>query len=232
MPQGVGRQADGIRLFRYCSAGQDQHAAASQRGYLIPQRLSLSLSEDYPGWSSRTVFTLKVTNSYHRCASTLDSNSICLWKSSFNKVKTNGVEPLRLMVNPPNNQACPLVPYMKWKPIQSAKGISTVSLSWSPTTRVVWPLPVRSSASKIEPGPQRTTVPSLEAISASPANMMEYWRRGAQCQSRKYPGAFLRKVTPAAFSMGVPSPQAPSVSRKASNGRSDSSMWDRPSSPV
>ena len=63
-----------------------------------------------------------------------------------------------------------------------ASGTSTESRGTSPTTRVIWPCPVRSSASTTSPGSIRAIVPSPTSISALPDSVMEYCRRGAQCQ--------------------------------------------------
>ena len=57
---------------------------------------------------------------------------------------------------------------------QSARGMVAVTRGTLPTTRVVWPLPVRSSARVTWPGPKRCTVPSPRPISTSPARLMTY----------------------------------------------------------
>ena len=57
-----------------------------------------------------------------------------------------------------------------------------------PTTRVTWPWPVRSSASRTSPGPKRLVEPSPTSISPSPSSVTTYCRPGAQCQSRHVVG--------------------------------------------
>ena len=67
-------------------------------------------------------------------------------------------------------------------PCQSA--VATVALTrGTPTDRVMWPLPVRSSANTTSPGPKRRIVPSPLPISIAPDRTKIYWRRGAMCQS-------------------------------------------------
>src|SRR6266581_319174 len=91
-----------------------------------------------------------------------------------------------------------------------------------PTTRVVCPCPVRSSAIFTSPGPRRWMVPSPRPISASPDRVMMYCRRGALCQSLKWPGAVERNTTPLAPWSAVNS---------GCDAKSSSSMCDSPSSP-
>src|SRR5215510_14249388 len=91
-----------------------------------------------------------------------------------------------------------------------------------PTTRVVWPCPVRSSAIFTSPGPRWWIVPSPKPISASPDKVMMYCRRGAVCQSLKEPGGVERNTTPFAPWSAVNS---------GCDARSSSSMCDSPSSP-
>jgi hypothetical protein len=92
-----------------------------------------------------------------------------------------------------------------------------------PTTRVVWPCPVWSSAIFISPGPRRWIVPSRRPMSAAPDRVMTYCRRGAVCQSRNVPGGVERNTTPVAPWRVVHS---------GWDARSSSSMCDSPSSPV
>src|SRR5207249_4678885 len=66
-----------------------------------------------------------------------------------------------------------------------SKWIVAVTRGTWPTTRVVCPCPVRSSAIFTSPGPRRWMVPSPKPISASPDRVMMYCRRGALCQSLK-----------------------------------------------
>ena len=92
----------------------------------------------------------------------------------------------------------------------------------SPTTRVVCPRPVRSSARLTSPGPSLCTVPSPRPISASPERVIRYCLRGATCQSLKNPGGKALKTIPLAL---CNSDQA------GWEDGSTTSMCDSPSSP-
>src|SRR5215510_11726702 len=100
--------------------------------------------------------------------------------------------------------------------------IVAVTRGTCPTTRVVWPCPVRSSAILTSPGPRRWIVPSPRPISASPDRVMMYCRRGAVCQSLNEPGGVERNTTPFALWSAVNS---------GCDARSSSSMCDSPSPP-
>src|SRR5437660_9368214 len=65
----------------------------------------------------------------------------------------------------------------------------------TPTERVVWPWPVRSSARTTSPGPKRRVVPSPIPISICPARIKMYCRRGAVCQSLQYSAGQQRNTT-------------------------------------
>src|SRR5207247_7488444 len=61
----------------------------------------------------------------------------------------------------------------------SASGSWIVTRSSFPTTLVMWPLPVRSSASSMCPGPRAIFLPPATSISPRPLSVITYWRRGA-----------------------------------------------------
>ena len=63
-----------------------------------------------------------------------------------------------------------------------------------PMLRVVWPFPVVSSTNRASPGPNWCTDPSPTPISMPPWMQMTYWRRGAGCQSMKWPESRSLKV--------------------------------------
>src|SRR5947208_10614511 len=69
----------------------------------------------------------------------------------------------------------------------SASGSCMVTLSSFPTTLVMWPFPVRSSASSMCPGPREIFLPPATSISPRPLSVITYWRRGAVCQSLTLP---------------------------------------------
>src|SRR5712692_3421799 len=110
---------------------------------------------------------------------------------------------------------------------QSASGIAIVMRGSLPTARVVWPLPVRSSARMPSPGPNRCIEPSPRPISTPPCSVITNWRRGALCQSMKAPGWTRLKTTPWAFCIGACSPIPPGA-----KGILSSSRCDCPSVPV
>jgi hypothetical protein len=60
-----------------------------------------------------------------------------------------------------------------------ANGTARVMRGSAPTPRVIWPLPVRSSATRTSPGTRCRVVPSLISISSAPDIMTTYCRRGA-----------------------------------------------------
>src|SRR5919106_2615338 len=96
----------------------------------------------------------------------------------------------------------------------------------------MWPCPVRSSASTMSPGPTRATVPSPTSISAMPDSVIEYWRRGAQCQLSTYPTGNRRNATPDAGCIAGPSPCEPSMSVNGFIASGSSTRCDLPSGPL
>jgi hypothetical protein len=92
-----------------------------------------------------------------------------------------------------------------------------------PTTRMVWPCPVRSSAIFTSSGPGRWVVLSRKPIAAALDRVMTDCRRGAVCQSRNVPGGVEQTTTPVAPWRAVHSEW---------DARSRSSRCDSPSSPV
>jgi hypothetical protein len=92
-----------------------------------------------------------------------------------------------------------------------------------PTTRMVGPCPVRSSAIFTSPGPGRWVVLSRRRFFAALDRVLTDCRRGAVRQSRNVPGGVEQNATPVAPWRAVHSEW---------DARSSSSRCDSPSSPV
>jgi hypothetical protein len=108
------------------------------------------------------------------------------------------------------------------------RGTNTDTRGWSPTSRVMCPWPVTSSAIRISPGPRRRTVPSPISMSTAPERVKTHTRPGALCQGLERLGSKRRATMP----LSACTTACSEASSTGSKAGSTSSKCDLPSDPV
>jgi hypothetical protein len=117
-----------------------------------------------------------------------------------------------------------------WLRYSLPSGTSKKTQSSFPSVRVMWPLPVKSSARTIRPGSRRIFCPPPNSISPRPLSVTAYCRCDGWCQSWTWPGDQRTNCVPEALNISDLS--SPATVIEAISFTSVSPAWVWPSGPV